>query len=171
LSDHQLDCVRHIQTSGEALLDVISNVLDLSAKDSVNAEDGRSAIVGVPLKILVVEDNPINQLVVQNILRKFDADYVVNGAEALQKVQDEQYDLVFMDFQMPVMDGCEATVEIRKLGHKLPIVAMTASVMDADRQACFDAGMDGFLAKPLSKDKVMAAIRRFTETSRAQAPL
>jgi CheY-like chemotaxis protein len=121
---------------------------------------------------LVVEDNLINQLVVQNILRKFRVDYAANGREAVDKVHVNAYDLIFMDCQMPVMDGCEATMAIRdferSIGRSSRIVAMTASVRESDREACFKSGMDGFLAKPLTKDKVMDAIRRFTSVSSRQ---
>lgn len=163
LDPGQRQYVRHIQNAGESLLETVSTAFELTARESVNAEDGDATPLTAPLKILVVEDNPINQLVVQNILRKFSADYVANGAEAVAKVKAEDYDLIFMDYQMPIMDGCEATQEIRKMqtDRRTPIVAMTASVMDDDRKACFNAGMDGFLAKPLSKQKMMAAIRQY----------
>jgi CheY-like chemotaxis protein len=106
--------------------------------------------------VLLVEDNPVNQLVAQRMLQLegCEVDIAHNGAEAIARVQGRQYDLVLMDCHMPVMDGFEATAQLRlmpELGARLPIVALTASVLDADRQRCLEAGMDATLAKPLGR--------------------
>ena len=109
-------------------------------------------------RILLVEDNDINQIVASELLQ--DAGFVVdvadNGEIALEMLEKAVYDLVLMDMQMPVMDGIEATIALRKLPkyQHLPVVAMTANVMAHDRQLCLDAGMNDFLVKPIEPDQV-----------------
>ncbi len=106
------------------------------------------------LRILVAEDNPINQKVALRLLERMghQVDTAWDGQQAVAAVEQTEYDLVLMDCQMPNMDGYAATRAIRRLerGRQLPIVAMTANAMPDDRQRCLEAGMDGFLAKPVS---------------------
>ena len=110
--------------------------------------------------MLLAEDNPVNQKLAQLMLAKLGHRAVVasNGEEAVALVAREAFDLVLMDMQMPVMDGIEATRRIRAAGVALPIVAMTANAMEADRQRCREAGMDGFLAKPVRAPELAAVI-------------
>ena len=116
-------------------------------------------------RILLVEDNDINQMVATEILE--DAGLVVevaeNGQQALEKVQQSYYDLVFMDMQMPVMDGVAATREIRKIARlaELPIVAMTANAMEQDRRLCLAAGMNDTVIKPIDPKLLWAALLRW----------
>src|SRR5205085_3049742 len=104
-------------------------------------------------RILLVEDNDINQQVAKELLE--DAGLVVdvaeNGRAALDRIGEHKYDLVFMDMQMPVMDGVTATHRIRAVRHldAMPVVAMTANAMEHDRRKCLDAGMNDFLVKPI----------------------
>ncbi|WP_454016572.1 response regulator [Azospirillum sp. Marseille-Q6669] len=112
-------------------------------------------------RILLAEDNDLNQQVACELLG--DAGLAVevaeNGAIAVDMVQAARYDLVLMDMQMPVMDGVAATLEIRRLGFAdLPIVAMTANAMQADRERCLDAGMNDYLAKPIDPDALWATL-------------
>ncbi|MEI7989727.1 MAG: PAS domain S-box protein [Chloroflexota bacterium] len=107
-------------------------------------------------RILLVEDNIINQQVALGILKKLGlrADAVANGLEALRALETLPYDLVLMDMQMPEMDGLEATQHIRApqskvLDHEIPIIAMTASAMQEDRERCIQAGMNDYVAKPI----------------------
>ena len=112
-------------------------------------------------RILLAEDNDLNQQVACELLG--DAGLMVevaeNGALAVEMVQAAHYDLVLMDMQMPVMDGIAATLEIRRLGFaSLPIVAMTANAMQADRDRCLEAGMNDYLAKPIDPDALWATL-------------
>ncbi len=109
-----------------------------------------------PLHILVAEDNPINQLLISRMLGKRGHRCVLaeNGNQAVRRSEQESYDLIFMDVQMPEMDGLAATAAIRarelKTGLHIPIYAMTAHAMKGDQETCLRAGMDGYLSKPLA---------------------
>jgi len=108
-----------------------------------------------PLQILLVEDNPINQKVATRLLEKagHSVTLAVNGREALSCVGVRPFDLVLMDVQMPEMDGLEATVAIRMqergTDRHIPIVALTAHALIGDREKCIQAGMDGYVTKPV----------------------
>lgn len=116
----------------------------------------------VEIRILLVEDHPINQTVALSVLRRMGrtADCASTGAEAVRMAATGGYDLILMDMQLPEMDGIEATRRIRDL--PLPaqprIVAVTANAFDSDRQACIDAGMDGFLSKPFRAEQLRRII-------------
>ncbi|MFK7950530.1 MAG: ATP-binding protein [Saprospiraceae bacterium] len=119
-----------------------------------------------PMKILVVEDHAINQRLVLFILKKagYQAEAVGNGLEAVETVQRQDYDLVFMDIQMPELDGLEAT---RRINQLLPIekrpviIAMTANAMNEDRIECMEAGMDDYISKPLKGGIVSEMIEKW----------
>ena len=116
-----------------------------------------------PLRILLAEDNPVNQKVGASLLAKlgYQADVVANGQEAVAAVLRQPYDLVLMDVQMPVMDGLEAAVEINRhwpRGGRPRMVAMTANAMAEDRRACMEAGMDDYVAKPIRIEQLHKAL-------------
>src|SRR6185369_15240377 len=145
------------------------------AVDASQAADSRLAPIR-GARILLVEDNDINQQVVRELLE--DAGLVVDVAEdgevALAMVGNRAYDLVFMDMQMPVMDGLTATRAIRKLGRleHLPIVAMTANAMEQDRQRCLQAGMNDALIKPPAPEKIWGLLLQWiTPRMAAQQPV
>jgi CheY-like chemotaxis protein/HPt (histidine-containing phosphotransfer) domain-containing protein len=126
-------------------------------------------------RVLLVEDNDFNQEVATELLKEagLKVEVAENGAIALEKlrgVPDGTFDLVLMDMQMPVMDGIAATIEIRKQSRfdSLPIVAMTANVMAAERQKCLDAGMNDHVAKPIDPAALFGAVARWL-TPRAEA--
>jgi CheY-like chemotaxis protein/HPt (histidine-containing phosphotransfer) domain-containing protein len=128
-------------------------------------------------RILLVEDNSVNQQVAMSILRKqgHHVDAVANGAEALVSLANIPYDLVFMDVQMPVMDGFQATRQIRDtksavLNHSIPVVAMTANAMRGDREKCLDAGMDDYVAKPVTPHMLRQALAKWLPVLDASNP-
>jgi len=119
----------------------------------------------LPLRILLAEDNAVNQKLALRLLERlgYRADVAANGLEAIDALRRQTYDLVLMDIQMPDMDGLEATRAIHKEwpGRRRPrIVAMTANVMEEDREACLDAGMDDYLGKPIRVEELVGALSR-----------
>ncbi|MDX1693189.1 MAG: 7TM diverse intracellular signaling domain-containing protein [Ketobacteraceae bacterium] len=124
------------------------------------------SLPGAQRNILVVEDNPVNQQVLKGILSRlgYHSFYADNGLEALELLRQESIDLVFMDCQMPVMDGYEATEKIRhELGlTDLPIIAVTANAMSTDKEKCMRAGMDDYLAKPIQIDHIRKMLARWS---------
>ncbi|MCA9426252.1 MAG: response regulator [Candidatus Omnitrophica bacterium] len=121
--------------------------------------------------ILLAEDNKINQKVAVRMLEKLGCkvDVAGNGVEALEMVQQFNYDLILMDCQMPELDGYQATAEIRRLPDKrisgIPIVAMTANAMEGDREKCLSAGMDDYLSKPVNADDLEEKIRNYAKAT------
>jgi PAS domain S-box-containing protein len=146
------------------------------AREPHTAPFGEAARIGAPVrlsfpgrKILVVEDNPVNQRVVQRILQKLSAVVTLasNGAEALERIAATEFDAVLMDCQMPVMDGFTASRRVRAderargAARRLPIIALTANVMSEDRELCLAAGMDAHLGKPIDLGQLANCLDRF----------
>jgi signal transduction histidine kinase/DNA-binding response OmpR family regulator len=118
-----------------------------------------------PLRILLAEDNAVNQRVALGLLERFGyrADVAWNGREALEALERARYDVVLMDVQMPELDGLDAARQIRARWHedeRPRLVAMTANVLPEDREACFAAGMDDYVAKPIRPEELAEALRR-----------
>ncbi len=150
--------------TASTLFDTVHEVLDKADTSEPPADDPPAQRLNGHL--LLVEDNAMNQLVAVGILERAGATIEVanNGEEAVRKLRaaPDAYRLVLMDVQMPVMDGYTATRIIRQeLGLKLPIVAMTAGVMESERADCLAAGMDDFIPKPLDIDEMMQTLERF----------
>jgi len=156
---------------------LLANLVDqvLTGK-TPHAPNVRSTSQSLPTfrgnKILLVEDNPVNQRVAQRTLQNLAAEVTIanNGAEALEHVAASSFDAVLMDCQMPVMDGFTATRRIRELelsrgGKRLPIIALTANVMSEDREKCLAAGMDAHLGKPIEPAQVIEALSRFLKAA------
>lgn len=118
-------------------------------------------------KVLVVEDSRVNQQVAKMMLKKlgFEVDIADNGEIGVEKFQANEYEMIFMDCQMPVLDGFEATKQIRALeegsSQHIPIVALTANVVQRDKHLCFDVGMDEFLPKPVNQGKLREIVESF----------
>ena len=132
----------------------------LSARHSV-------FVPSFPLTTLVVEDNEINQEVARGILEMFGCNVTVasSGNEALEQLSEKTFDAVFLDCQMPEMDGFEVVKRIRTIDalKDIPVIAMTAHSMTGDREKCLDAGMDDYLAKPVSPDLLLQILKRLVD--------
>src|SRR5690606_41743996 len=118
-------------------------------------------------------DNPVNQTLALHILKKlgYNATLVENGLQALEAVDRLDYDIIFMDIQMPDLDGLAATQRIRKIKKKQPIIiAMTANAMQGDREKCLDAGMNDYLSKPVRLEDVVKVLDKWlSQISRKQS--
>lgn len=140
-------------------------------------EDARSALGAAPradeLRVLLVEDNRVNQTVASNMLRRLgcSVDVASDGEEAVQMQARRTYDVVLMDCQMPNVDGMTATARIREIEahqagqRRVPIIALTAQAMNGDRQRCIEAGMDDYLSKPIEPVELARALARWGSTS------
>jgi signal transduction histidine kinase/CheY-like chemotaxis protein len=159
----------------DALLRVLAG--PSPATSAANAAGSQKAppVAAGGLSILLAEDNPVNQKVAKRMLEKRNHQVVVagNGREAVQALARQRFDLVFMDVQMPEMDGMEATVQIRaqeKLtGGRQLIIALTAHAMKGDRELCLTAGMDDYLTKPIRPEDLDAILRRYSPAAGAAA--
>lgn len=164
---------RHLE-----LLEVIRDVLtrEIDPQACVPARRAEHAVVlSLPLQgsVLLVEDNPVNQDVAVAMLTKLGlkSEIADNGKLALELLSRNNYDMILMDCQMPVMDGFEATALIRRNGGdamELPIIAMTANVTESDRSRCLQVGMDDFLPKPYTIDQLHQIVMRWLPNAKAQ---
>jgi signal transduction histidine kinase/CheY-like chemotaxis protein len=115
--------------------------------------------------VLLVEDNPVNQTVIEAMLRSlgYEVSVVGDGAQAVDSVREQRFDAVLMDCRLPVVDGYESTRRIRRLPerHGLPIIALTANALLGDREACLEAGMDDYLAKPFKRTDLQQLLQRW----------
>jgi signal transduction histidine kinase/ActR/RegA family two-component response regulator len=120
-------------------------------------------------EVLLVEDNPVNQTVIEAMLRSlgYRVTLVANGAEAVQAASRQHYAAILMDCRLPVMDGYEATRRIRLLPNavQVPIIALTANALQGDREACIDAGMNDYLAKPFKRAELESILLRWRDRS------
>jgi CheY-like chemotaxis protein/HPt (histidine-containing phosphotransfer) domain-containing protein len=129
-----------------------------------------------PLRVLVAEDNAVNQKLAWSILQRAGHIVVVvpNGQEAVDAMSRERFDAVLMDVQMPVMGGFEATRLIRNIeagsGRRTPIIAVTARAMKGDREACLEAGMDGFVPKPIQSARLLETLELLATASPSETP-
>jgi PAS domain S-box-containing protein len=149
-----------------ALLHALSHIPDpVTLPAPAATPSSRPLAEEIPLSVLLVEDNPVNQKVALRFLERlgYQADAVGNGLEAVKAIESRHYDLVLMDLQMPVMDGLEACQQIRR---RLPaeqqpvIIALTANAMQGDRERCLEAGMDDYISKPVKSHEIVEAIHR-----------
>jgi CheY-like chemotaxis protein len=134
-----------------------------------------AATGALDLRVLVAEDNPVNQKLIGALLRRLGArvEMVANGREAVAATRSVRYDVVLMDCQMPEMDGLEATAAIRAheagTGVHTPIIAVTANAMAGDAERCVAAGMDDYLSKPVAIAQLERALRRWCPAERQRA--
>ena len=144
-----------------------------SAPEALAPGPAAAAVSLQGVRALVVDDNEVNLMIACELLGQAGLELrtAENGALALERLQAEDFDLVFMDMQMPVMDGLEATRRVRSRPGKayVPIVAMTANAMAADRDLCLQAGMDEVLTKPIDPDRLLQVVRRWARNPPARA--
>lgn len=120
-----------------------------------------------PLTILIAEDNPVNQKLAERVLTKlgYTPEKALNGQEALNAAQQKKYDIILMDVQMPIMDGLEATRNIRLLKQPQPIIiAVTANAMQGDMETCLNAGMNDYISKPIRLEDLVKMLEKWAET-------
>jgi len=125
------------------------------------------------VKVLVADDNPVNQKLVKILLQKIgcEAEIVSNGKEAVEKAMANEYDVCLMDMHMPVMNGIEATKKIRKKGNStLPIIALTAAAVKEGKEQCLKAGMNDFLTQPVQPNKLKQKIMEWTGIKHRKVP-
>ena len=137
-----------------------------SSEESFSTKPGTHRLPFEGCHILLAEDNIVNQKVAVQMLGRqgIKVDVAQNGKEAVRMVDEGNYDLIFMDVQMPEMDGFEATEQIREFEEStnpIPVIAMTANAMQGDREACLAAGMDDYIAKPVSKDGLINILSKW----------
>jgi len=149
----------------DVLIGIFSNGNAVKPSAAPQGRPASGVVRRLPLRILVAEDNVINQKVALRMLDRlgYRADVAGNGAEAVAAIQRQQYDVVFMDVHMPEMDGFEATRKIRAIEGRLThtnIIAMTANALQGDRERCLESGMDDYIAKPVRQSDLAAAIKR-----------
>jgi CheY-like chemotaxis protein len=150
-------------------------VLEISDKESFDKKNKSEKIdsikekIKVKLNILLVEDNAINQKVALVNLNNLghNTDVANNGKEAVEMFLKKEYDLIFMDIQMPEMDGIEATKKIREIEkkrnviRKIPIIAMTANTMEGDKEKYLQAGMNDYVSKPFKQNELVAIFNKY----------
>jgi len=162
------------------LYDIIAGIFsDIAAERAPSKPESRAGGILAdqhPLRILVAEDNAINQKVALRVLERFGyrADVAGNGIETVEAVRRQEYDLIFMDVQMPEMDGLEATRVIRKEfpDRRVRIIAMTANAAVEDRATCLEAGMDGYVSKPVRLEDLRGVLEEtasHTESERVDS--
>jgi signal transduction histidine kinase/CheY-like chemotaxis protein len=156
------------------VVDIPSRHVERDASPSAVESTGHAAPARPALRILVAEDNDVNQILIDALLARMGhvVHLVANGQLAVEAVRRGDYDAVLMDLQMPGMDGMEATQAIRALGDAraaVPIIAMTANAFEEDRRACLAAGMDDYVAKPIDVEQLAQAIERVAMARDARA--
>lgn len=181
LSAKQTEYLEAIKTSGDSLIVFMNKILTLIPNNGKSINENiitdvettidllENSSDDLSLNILVVEDIPLNQLLMKTLLDDFGfaSDIVENGKIAIEKLKVHKYDLILMDLQMPVMDGFETTDSIRKkLNLGTPIIALTADVTSSDFNKCIEVGMQDYLAKPVDETKLYNKIINTVKKSR-----
>ena len=180
---HGFSAILNNPLLSDALIQAICHVLNTCGNSKIHSTENISKSILskqneiTPRKILLVEDVEMNQLVATRMLKELGHNVSIasNGQEAVEKLQQEHFDLIFMDIQMPVMDGVQATHAIRDLekqgvitGHTT-IIAMTANAFQGDKENYLANGMDGYLAKPIRLDRLQEIIHTFAKAKETQA--
>lgn len=145
---------------GEGSKFTISLCFKVTDETTDNKTISSNSIIDTNKKILLVEDNELNYEIAKTVLEEagFIIDGASNGKMAIDKASNNTYDVILMDIQMPIMDGYEATKELRKLGNRTPIIAMTANAFSEDKKKAKEVGMDGYIPKPIDVNKLVSKI-------------
>ncbi|MCK4974213.1 MAG: response regulator, partial [Sulfurimonas sp.] len=144
----------------------LQEISEKEIKDKeISIQDADATIIGN--KVLIVEDNITNQLILLGLLEDYilEIDVANNGKEAVEYFKNNKYELIFMDIQMPIMDGYEATKIIRELDENIPIIALTANAMKDDMQKTIDAGMNEHITKPLNVKELFDTLRKYIKSN------
>ncbi|OQA34527.1 MAG: Signal transduction histidine-protein kinase BarA [Betaproteobacteria bacterium ADurb.Bin341] len=173
-----LDAVLTKPVTASRLLETINHLRHIETTATAGQNESFASILrqkAQPVRdaqILLAEDNPVNQQVVREFLEKSGVRVSLanNGQEAVEQVSHQHYDLVLMDLHMPVLDGFEATRRIRAKGHAMPIIALTAAVLEEDSKAALASGMNDHVAKPVDPEELIAALLRWIAPKRDEAP-
>ena len=159
--DYYLD----VPIYGSKIFNIIAQVKSIEESHTlIDQVKSKNKFTG---KVLVAEDNTNNQLLIRIILEKFglNVQIVENGKLALEKVKEEIFDLIFLDINMPVMDGIEATKHIRlyedMINKHTPVVALTANSIKGDREKYLEKGMDNYLSKPINNDELLKILNTY----------
>lgn len=137
----------------------------LARNEPVQSSDTQNLGSGEGQSVLLVEDNPVNQTVIEAMLRSlgYQVSLVGDGQQAVQNCSRHDYAAILMDCRLPLMDGYEATRQIRQLQQcqQVPIIALTANALQGDREACLEAGMNDYLAKPFKRADLQRILLRW----------
>ena len=157
--------VLHESFMGDSLISAFffaRNLISPKPESAIKATIDKEMAKNHPLRILLAEDNAVNQKLAIRILEQmgYRADIASNGLEAVESIERQIYDVILMDVQMPEMDGLDATRNIRKLKDATQphIIAMTANAMEGDREMCIAAGMDDYISKPIRVNELVEAL-------------
>jgi len=173
LNDRQLQYVKDIKAASVALLDTINDILDNPSLIN-NTESNKGSIYAPDAKILVVDDNLVNLNVACGLLQlsQIKAETVASGKQAIELIEQKQYDLVFMNHMMPEMSGVEATKIIRGFGVSVPIIAlMSANAAEGTKEALLAAGMNDFLLKPIIKSELNQMLKDWLPAEKILTPI
>jgi CheY-like chemotaxis protein len=158
----------------KAIVDVLAGDVTHSQPESPRSPVDRSLAERLPLRLLLADDNVVNQKVGSGLLKHFgySVDVVANGAEVMAALETHVYDVIFLDVQMPEMDGYEAARRIRARwsadeSARPRMVAMTSNAMQSDRDRCLEAGMDDYISKPFTVETLRDALERWGRWSAA----
>jgi PAS domain S-box-containing protein len=170
-TDQVLSAVIPKNVDRSKLLDILIGVFTLESHQRSQQEKGlakedKLLASQIPVKILIAEDNAVNQLLVKNLFESlgYKPDIVENGLLVIEKLRQQAYDIIFMDVQMPEMDGLDTTRFIMskmQLAKKPAIIAMTAFALEGDKEKCLEAGMDDYISKPFMIEEIISKIRKW----------
>ncbi len=149
----------------EGVINVIKTVLgDKREEGQIVTTHMAVELTEKKIKVLVADDDPVNQKLIRILLQKlgYEEDIVSNGKEAVERVMTKEYDICLMDMKMPVMDGVDATKKIRKENYTLPIIALTAAALKEDMDRCLEAGMNDFVAQPVTINSLKQKLLEWT---------